>query len=148
MTMTETNGVPDVGQEADHRRGDFRGGVPVRLGDGQVWFLARPRVRWRLTRRDDALEATPSTDLGAGLDRALDAWNRALRVVDFYDNQFRMAIELLRANYDFTDEQLGALLVIEAGLPENDEAWATILDVARGIAPKASAGGDISPAGS
>ncbi len=97
-------------------------GVPVKLADGQEWLLARPSYRPRA----DGL-TRPMIDLP--LDRIFEAvvLNESLSLSDLW----QIARELLKANYELTDEELIRLVSVAPGSEAHSFATA-ILDAVAG----------------
>ena len=126
------------------RRPDFQPGVPIRLRDGQNWHFSRPQVQWRKTRRDDIPGQPPRTSVGAAFDDAMSAIDRAETTPERLAGLFALAEAMLLQQYDLTADDLAGLLVYDpADTPdpdlyesENRSAWAAIVDVATGRAPR------------
>jgi hypothetical protein len=107
------------------RRRPGASGVSVTLADDQAWLLARPSYR----PRQDGL-TQPAID--QPLDRIFEAvvLNEALSLGDLWE----VARELLRANYELTDEELGRLLSVAPG-SEAQRLAASIVDAVAGSDP-------------
>jgi hypothetical protein len=54
---------------------------------------------------------------------------------EYWSVRMTAAATLLLAHYDLTDEELGALLVWEAGDPASDERWDQIDEAILGVIP-------------
>ena len=106
MACSTVTGGRMNGPVEHERRRPGAAGAPVRLADGRPWLLASPTFRPRpegLTRPqvDQPLDRVfDCAALGEGLDLA-DIWAAAR--------------ELLRANYDLTDDELAGLLSVANG---------------------------------
>ena len=141
--------VPTV--EADHRRPDFIGEIPVVLADGATWYLKRPRIRVGL--RDDQhgkIALTSMVHFGPDYEHRLDALERAqaeLVPVDdpsapdptfdaFLAAQFELAAELIRQNYTLFRPEALRLVACDFGDEGEAARMRLMLEVARGIAPK------------
>lgn len=129
------------------RRPTWRGDVPVTLADGQVWRLAKPRVRF-FPRRDAGGEFKVAVrlvdaDYMAKIERYFTTSADDSDVDAFLAAQFDLWAAVLLLNYDLDDEAVGRLLSF--GFDPADEAEAEtrriLTEVAQGQGPKASPAG-------
>jgi hypothetical protein len=99
------------------RRKPGAGGVPVRLADGQFWLLAVPSIRVRAGGLTRPLVDRP-------LDRIFECvvLDEALEWGDVW----AAARELLRANYELSDEEAVQLLSVSPG-PEGHALAAEVV---------------------
>jgi hypothetical protein len=137
--------------EAARRRPDGLFDAPVVLADGQTWWLPKPRVVFA----DDAgesgfravLSLGPADDY-QGLVDALDAAEalpddepgRAARIVGA---EFALARALVLRNYDLGPAERSRVIRFgydAASDPGAADVRRAVLDVAYGVAPKASGG--------
>jgi hypothetical protein len=134
--------VPQI-DEKQRRRPDFRGGVPVRMADGQDWTLPRPRVRFV---PDDGPEGFRVYLTGPGDDYAdlLAATDAPPDVGGMIRADMALARRLVTTNYDLTGDELVAIVQLGYDSENDPDGLAirlAILDVAHGRDPKARAGG-------
>lgn len=134
--------------ETDKRRPDFdaEGSEPIDLPGVGVWHFRKPIVEFFPVGGQLGSKAS----FGPGWD-ALMADYAAARDAEPFDMAsyllaiFAVGADLLRRNYDLSDEDMGALLRYRPGDESSREAWHAILSVAEGVGPKARRGGDESP---
>jgi hypothetical protein len=123
------------------RRPDFEPGRPVRLGDGQSWQLRRPRVELYPAVGPDGT-VDPAMSFGPAYDSLLDDLEKLEPGVDQVACLMRLAVHLLRLNYDVPPEAYRELLPFRSGDPANEAMWTEIAGVALGTAgPKPSGDG-------
>lgn len=117
------------------------------LADGQVWWLAKPRVKF-FPRRDGAGELKVAArlvdaDYMAKIERYFTTSADESDVDAFLAAQFDLWATVLLWNYDLDDEAVGRLLSF--GFDAADEAEAEtrriLTEVAQGHGPKASPAG-------
>jgi hypothetical protein len=98
-----------IGAVEQERRRAGAQGAPVRLADGQHWLLASPTFRPRP-------EGLTQPQIDCSLDRIFDSavLGDGLDLGDLWG----VARELLRANYDLTDDEIAGLLSVAPG-PES-----------------------------
>ena len=123
------------------RRPDWKPGVPVKLGDGQVWELRKPRVRWVPVRQPDGAMKTRATahELGPECDQLVGVIFGDLESerFTFADARFELLCRLLTVNYHLTDKDLQELLYLnEEEDAANKEMWINLGAVAAGRSPK------------
>jgi hypothetical protein len=122
------------------RRPGFSEGTPVTMADGQVWTLPKPRFRFKPKIVDGRVEIGGGATFGPESDGDLEILYGVVDVgaEEFLRVKMAMAVRLLRANYELTDDDLGDLLVLEPGDAASDDRWTAISDAVAGIAPKHS----------
>ena len=144
-------GIPTVLHESTARRPDWVEGVPILLENGEEWHFPRPIMQFRLS-----LDGGPPTPKPTSLDtnrRFSEAfW---IKQSSLRDSMIRgaglplgeavpligpLAVDLLKRNYDLTDDQALDLVLFGADAA-NLEMWDQIIRVVLGIAPKADAAG-------
>lgn len=87
--------MPTIDENA-RRRGDFAGGAPVVLADGQVWYLAKPRVR--LTPDDaDGFRVILTLAADDGYQQLYDRWESARKRIKEHRDLTQVAEEALAA---------------------------------------------------
>ena len=121
------------------RRPDWLPGVPVKLGDGQIWELRKPRIRWYPQIAGDAVTTRGSSpDLGPECDELLGVFFGDFEsdTIDFPSARFHLAIRLLCANYDVGNEHLRELLFVEQDDESNRGMWSDICRRDRRPLPK------------
>jgi hypothetical protein len=120
------------------RKPGFAPGVSVKLGDGQMYEMRSPRLRFYASRSGGKTKTVPTGvhELGPADDEILgvvfgdvesDTW-------DFPTARFELAIRLLEPNYNLTEEHYQALLWFERNNPESEEMWSAIMRVIAGNA--------------
>jgi len=128
--------------EGECRRPTFEGGTPVVLGDGQEWFLAKPRVSW--VPHDGPAGFRSRLRLGDDYQVLLDAQEAAEGGAEIIRSELALGSRLLLHNYDLTTDQLATLLTFGYGDdadPADVAVREAVVDVALGIGPKPSAVG-------
>ena len=125
------------------RRDEFRPDVEVTLA-GKSWWLPRPRIRMvRQTLPDGGKRLVSQAVLAEHYGPLLETFEDAIESGDnLMLAMFDLAEGLLKFNYDLTPTQVDSLLSYDAADPANVELWKTILDTARGFAPKPEGSGD------
>ncbi len=140
--------------EQECRKADFEEGTPVLLADGQEWQLPRPRVRFAPSNDDSGFKVVSSRPDG-GVFAGLLAKYNAVRdsddstVGDYARCELALGSNLLRVNYDVTEDEVAELLQFSYDKAEDPQGW----DVREGVVgvvlgyggPKRSAVGDGSP---
>lgn len=134
--------------ESELRRADFfdqAASEPLRLADGQTWWLRRPRLLTRVavepgTGRAYSRRAPRAGDVLAPYPDVLDDLARDRG--DFLANVVTLALVLLRENYDLPDEAVPDLFAFDESDPENVAMWRELGRIVQGIGgPKPRAGG-------
>ena len=127
--------------EQERRRDGFSPEAAITMGDGQVWYLRKPRYSSRAVFKENG-DADFATRVTFNADyEPLVAQHEAAE-----DNYERVKIAakmvrlLLLANYDLTNEELGDLITLDES-EANVQMWNALSSVVLGIAPKASSGG-------
>jgi hypothetical protein len=116
---------------------------PVLLCDSQIWLIPKPLVEFfPLAGGQVGAVHTFGPDFEA-LVRAVDdtAAAEPFDQIAHWAALFALAIDLLGRNYDLDDEALAVLLRWRPGDDDNRAMWEAIVNLANGIAPKASRGG-------
>jgi hypothetical protein len=99
--------------EKSRRKPGFSAGVAVMLADGQEWTFPPPRLRLSPVRSGDGFTVTVNR---VGLPD-YPRWEAVLcneaqvPATEYWTVRMTAAATLLLANYELTDEELGALLV-------------------------------------
>jgi hypothetical protein len=136
--------IPAPPVEAECRREDFRGDLPITLADGQAWYFPAPRARgvYFTAGEVPAKNGEPArrqefqlgvTEFGAEYDQRveeaiIESLNNNLKMADIYwFGRF-----LLDQNYDLSDRQYYHVLPMLPGDPANEEMWMSILRLASG----------------
>jgi hypothetical protein len=122
-----------VPNEAERRRADFLGGVPVVMADGQTWYVPQPRVRF-----------VPDPEHGARMVPSLPGVDDLAALTDPFGggrltiaDHLRLGAAVLRLNYDLTDAELAG--VLQMGF-DGVRIKEQVIDAALGNAPKAGSG--------
>lgn len=131
------------------RRPEFRDGTQVRLADGQLWTLPRPRLRIRPLRNAETgrIEVGGGSRYGSEFDAVFDELvecppdDQLAR----WGLQFELTAILLQQNYHLADGDLADLLDTEMDSATSTEMWSSILPVLTGRAPKRSPDGSATP---
>jgi hypothetical protein len=122
------------------RRPDWKPGISVKLGDGQVWEMRKPRIRWYPERRNGKTKTRPcgSHEFGPESDELLGVFFGDVESADwdFPTARFELAIRLLEPNYALNPEHYRDLLWFERDNLDSDEMWSAIGAVIAGNAPK------------
>lgn len=139
--------------ERSRRRPTFeQDSVPADFG-GAVLHLPLPRVTIRRRRNEDGTSRGEAyRGFGVDFDRLVDRVEEANTgtAVELAAALFDLAADLIRRNYEVTEEELDELLVLDpstfagGGIPE---PWSTVWGVACGV-PKSSGAGPEPPASS
>jgi hypothetical protein len=123
------------------RKPDFQDGTRIKLGDGQEWTFRNPRMRLIPKRGEDgvintALKIAPGQ--GDAIEKAMTAyWDMVPDgPLGSLGLKFNLAVNLLLANYDLTDEHLESLIYMDADEPENKQLWKSIEALIQGERPK------------
>lgn len=125
------------------RRDIFSQDVPVALCDGQIWWLAKPRVVFRPTHGPNGYGSRMSSIWGDDYYKLIEDVIKAGQSGDLdvaIASQFALCCELLLRNYDLTQEQLSELIYFDLNEDpdeSNVEMRQTLLRTAQGIGPKA-----------
>lgn len=124
--------IESLRRRADFDPSDGRS-VPVRMADGQDWFLPKPFLELApVFQNGMAVDRTRILTCGPELDALLEAIaaepdgiKQALAVMT-------LGAFLLARNYDLEDEEYSRLFVHRVGDPESHDRLRTIVDVATG----------------
>lgn len=128
--------------EAERRRPDFVEGEAIRLGDGQLWHVPRPRVRIRPVRDESgAMQLRGLFTFGDAYNAKFEAFAAARSGWEEKTALLDLAFDLLARNYDLTDDELTALLSWDADDPEAEVRLEALGAVVAGERPKPSPGG-------
>jgi hypothetical protein len=136
--------IPAPPVEAECRRDEFRGDLPITLADGQAWYFPAPRARgvYFTAGEVPAKNGEPArrqefqlgvTEFGAEYDQRveeaiIESLNNNLKMADIYwFGRF-----LLDQNYDLSDRQYYHVLPMLPGDSANEEMWMSILRLASG----------------
>jgi len=125
------------------RRPEFAGGVPVQLGDGQVWTLPKPGL---MLRPEFGPDGRPTFGKfrpawGEDYEAKVDAFLEASDGFDQIVALLVLAVDLLERNYALDDGAIGQLLPRIIGDEANDAMWEAVRDVALGVGPKPTPAG-------
>lgn len=110
--------------ELEKRRPDYRGGVPVKLADGQLWAFARPEVVFVPADNEDGFDE--DWNLGPDYRALIVAAQNASDGGGIIKAELALARYLLCLNYDLTTEDLRGLLRFSYGAGANAETLATM----------------------
>lgn len=125
------------------RRNDFDAAdsIPIEMADGQTWYFAKPRLRFRFTidprngipvnQVREAKQGAISTRYSELLDRLSGAGTFASADDDlaFTSVIIGIAVELLRKNYDLPDDLVPELFSFAIPL-EGNPSWGALLGLA------------------
>jgi hypothetical protein len=89
-------------------------GVPIKFGDGQLWHVPKPRVRFAPLVTDGQVELGVSTTYGTHIDALLLTMAIADDDVQRLAAVMTLAGLLLREYYDLASDELEQLLSLEA----------------------------------
>lgn len=131
--------------EADRRRPEFIGGIEVRLSDGQLWTVPKPRVRIRPARVDGVMQLVGLFTFGDAYDAKWQAFAAARSKREEWAGLLDLAFDLLQRNYDLTDDELSGLFAWDADDPEAEARLEALGAIVSGESPKPSPGGSGSP---
>lgn len=132
--------MPD---EAAARRPDFEPGVPVTLADGQPWHFRRPTVEMYPAIGEGG-SVSVGYSFGPAYDAMMDDLEAAAPGVDQVAALMKLAVHLLRPNYDLTPADYRALLPFRGGDEANAAMWQSIAATALGTGGKKPSGGGCS----
>jgi hypothetical protein len=135
----------DLIVEGERRREDFLGGIEVRLNDGQLWTLPKPRVRIRPVRDASGMRLVGLFTFGDAYNAKWEAFAGAVDSRAQRAALLDLAFDLLQRNYKLSDDELSDLLAWD---PEDDagaERLEALAAIVSGDSPKASPGGTGSP---
>jgi hypothetical protein len=126
--------------EQERRRPDFTPGLAVTMADGQKWNLPKPRHRFKPKIVDGRVEIAGGATFGPESDDDMEVLFGVAESDpgEYIRVKFAMAVRLLRANYNLSDEELATLIVWEPGDEKSDARWSELNDALQGIAPKPS----------
>jgi hypothetical protein len=151
--MSEQDSAPL--NEKDCRKPEFVGGIPIRLADGNEWWFAEPRVRFRPADTEMGFEEFLwNNDNGEFHRLAIkhedlllhDPEDMADRTDEWISCEIKMARMMLERNYDLSLEQLQQILHLNYDQKNDPVATgirAAIIGILSGDTPKTSAGGDV-----
>jgi hypothetical protein len=124
--------------EKASRRDTFAGGIPVVLGDGQTWVLAKPKVGAfpEVDASGNVCLGRIRRSFGPEYDALLDSYLECTEAADEIVALMALALDLLRRNYDLPTADLITLVPRWFDEEENTEMWRAIADVALGRSPK------------
>lgn len=140
--------------EPSLRRPEFRGGVPITLGDGRPWTFPPPELDALCVTLDGDGRPTvaPASRFGAAYDDLVDAYLEAEPGLGELTALAALAVDLLGRNYALEPRDYRRLLRFVPGESPEGEAsramWHDISGVALGRGPKgptASGSGPPSP---
>ncbi len=126
--------------EAALRKPGFSDGHKVTLADGQEWTLPRPKMRFKPKIVDGRVEVGGGATFGPEYDESMEILFGVVEVepVERLRVKFELAVRLLRANYELTDDDVSALIVLEPDDPASDDRWEQLTRAIMGVAPKPS----------
>jgi hypothetical protein len=128
--------------EKDRRRPTFTQGSAVQLADGQSWTFPKARIQFRPRILDGHAEVMGGSRFGPEFDGDMDILFGVVEAepVDRLRAKFQMAVRLLLANYDLSDDEISNLIVWEPEDPISAKNWADLTTVlSGGTPPKQSA---------
>jgi hypothetical protein len=132
-------------EEKDRRKPGWKGDVEVKLCDGQVWYLPRPRVRFNpVEANGDGVSTKLVHSFGMEYVAKVEAWHKCLDdeaslITDYANVLMDLSVALLRLNYDLTIEEVGQVLWFDFGTPEDADNLAmreVLIGTAMGMLPK------------
>lgn len=130
--------TPLTSREADLRRPDFRGGVPVLMADGQEWFLPQPALMVAAT--DDGFTLT--SDLGGEFDASVNRMQDAGTDYELFKAFCDLARHMLAINYDLPPGLVTRIVRVSRKDFVRDDIVAAVTAIAQGFdAPKPGAAG-------
>ncbi len=108
--------------------------VPIRLADGQEWYVPLPPGELILTSLDGDFAPAPGwgSDWDAKIAALSDA-SKANEVTQVVRAAFGIAVYQLRRNYDLDLTDLQALLPWRPREEQNKAMWHSLMDAARGV---------------
>jgi hypothetical protein len=124
--------------EQSRRKPGFSPGVAVVMADGQEWTFPPPRLRLSPVRSGDGFAVAVNR---VGLPdyarwEAVLCSEAQVPPEEYWSVRMTAPATLLLANYELIDEELGSLLVWEAGDPASEERWDRIDEAILGVVPK------------
>jgi hypothetical protein len=131
--------------EKDRRREEFLGGIEVRLSDGQIWLVPKPRVRIRPVRDASGMRLVGLFTFGDAYNAKWEAWAGATSNSAQKAALLDLAFDLLQRNYELSDDELSDLLAWDPEDPEGEARMEALAAIAGGESPKPSPGGSGSP---
>lgn len=130
------------------RTPEFVEGSRIPLADGQEWSIRKPRIviRPRFGKPHTVTVGNAKVDLNVTVshEASYGPAHKPFTDVLFSDEtddfklleaQFGLLAGLLRENYSLTNEDVGALLVVTPGDPQNESDWTKIRRAIAGLTP-------------
>jgi len=129
--------------EAERRKPEWceATGEWIALREG-LWLFPKPVVEYFPRFVDGRAMFATGTNYGAAFDSLVQTVLDSETVGDYYQAVFGLAVDMLRRNYDLSDDDMVALLRTTKGSEDDDERWRQIVAVANGNAPKLSPAGE------
>lgn len=124
-------------EESSARRPDWQPGVPLQMGDGQVWHFRRPKLRYCVAIGPDGSPVATRYAPEHGMSyleaseklRSCDGDGAAIGLIA------TLTLTLLRLNYDVPDPAVPGLYQYDADDPESVKLWGELHNLALGIVP-------------
>lgn len=113
--------------------------TPIKLADGQEWYLPRPMIELRPHFKDgEAVRLSRFLTCGEDLDRMIEGISQAEDGVTRLLAVLRLGGDLLLRNYDLTQGELEQLFRyrIDDHTGQSEEMVTAIIDVATGNLPE------------
>lgn len=128
------------------RRPEFAEGIPIALGDGREWHFRRPVIARLYPEVSADGQVTATADYGPEYTGLVDALESAEKGLPQIEALMRVAVYLLRLNYDLAPADFRSLLPYVPGDDSNESMWLRVAAVVVGsTGPKPSAGGSAAP---
>lgn len=127
--------------EKSLRSENWKEGVPVVLCDGNTWHFPKPTIEFLINDEGTALEPVGRHTFGQTYWKLHEEWIAAEGGTETLSAMVKIAVYLLKRQYELTTSQVSSLIRFIPEDDENQEMWRTIAEVASGKAGKPT--GDI-----
>lgn len=123
------------------RSENWKDGLPITLCDGQPWHFPKPTTEFLINDEGTAFEPVGRHTFGQTYWQLHEEWLESDGFPDTLNAMVKIAVYLLKRQYDLSNQQVSTLLRFIPEDDENQEMWKSIAEVASGKAGKPT--GDI-----
>lgn len=127
--------------EKSLRSENWKDGIAITLCDGQDWYLPKPTTEFLINDEGTGLEPIGRHTFGQTYWRLHEEWIASDGFQDTLNAMIKIAVYLIKRQYELTNQQVSTLLRFIPEDEENQEMWKSIAEVASGKAGKPT--GDI-----
>jgi hypothetical protein len=122
---------------------DQANSAPVKLADGQEWWLPKPWLQIHAAFQDGkAVSDWPVLTYGPEIDELIKAVGECKDYLAILCGVASLGAYMIQQNYELTDQDLDGLFAFRPGVPESWDWTKTVMETAIGSAgPKVLCGG-------